>query len=66
MSRTTRYCASWYYWGAHAGRDQKPWFKPDKRFKKLKRRRERAQVRNAMAAGKDIPVFPKTDVWEYT
>ena len=50
----------------HRARDRKPWDKPAKFFKQMKRRIERAQVRAAMRVGRDIPVFRKTDQWEWT
>lgn len=65
------------YWIHHQGwnghyvvnrkaRDSKPWNKPNKGFKSMNRRIERAQVRNAMQAGRDIPVFRKTDQYDWT
>lgn len=61
------HCQGWN--GHHVvnrkARDNKPQHKPDKGFKSISRRRERAQVRSAMQAGRDIPVFRKTDQWDY-
>lgn len=47
-------------------RDKKPWDKPSGEFKRLNRRWERSKVRQAMESGKDIPVFHKTNQWEWT
>ena len=47
-------------------RDRKPWNKPSKEFKQMNRRKERAQVRNAMRTGREIPFFKKTDQWDWT
>lgn len=47
-------------------RDGKPWNKPDKQFKQMKRRIERAQVRDAMNKKNELPRFPKTDQWDWT
>ena len=48
-------------------RDRKPWGKPPKWFKKMYRRIERAQVNHAVRTGKEIiPIFKKTDRWNWT
>lgn len=47
-------------------RDVKPLDKPDKSFKQMKRRKERAKVKNALRNGKEIPFFKKTDQWDWT
>lgn len=47
-------------------RDVKPWDKPDKTFKQMKRREERAKVKNALRNDKEIPFFKKTDQWDWT
>jgi len=46
-------------------RDYKPGYKPTKEFKKMKRRNERAKVNNALRNDKEIPLFKKTDEWEW-
>jgi len=46
-------------------RDSKPYFKPKKSFKKIRRRIERAKVKQAMRERKDIPIFKKGDVWDW-
>ena len=47
-------------------RDGKAWDKPPKSFKQMKRRIERAQVRQALIDEKEIPLFKKTDQWDWT
>jgi len=47
-------------------RDKKAWDKPDKAFKQMKRREERAKVKNALRNDKEIPFFKKTDQWDWT
>jgi len=49
----------------HNGRDKKSWWKPDKSFKKMQKKKRRAEVRAAMAKNKEIPRFRKTDEWDY-
>lgn len=46
-------------------RDRKPWWKPNKEFKKLKRRQERARAKQAIREEKDPPRVRHTDVWEW-
>jgi len=48
------------------GRDKKRWDKPDKSFKSMRRRIERAKVRNAMAQDKDVPRIRKSDQYDWT
>ena len=47
-------------------RDRKPWDKPDKGFKRMWRRIERAVARQAMARHQPVPRFPKYDQWHWT
>lgn len=47
------------------GRDKKPWYKPGKIFKYCKKRARKARERNALRSGDVIPVFRKSDIWEY-
>jgi hypothetical protein len=47
-------------------RDGKAWDKPNKEFKQMKRRCERRLVNQAVYLGKDIPVFKKSDQWDWT
>ena len=48
------------------GRDRKPWDKPPKWFKQQKRRAERARAKQALRSGKDIPIVPKNDQWQWS
>lgn len=48
------------------GRDKKPWNKPPKWFKQMHRRIERARMRDALALGKPLPVFKRSDEWDWT
>ena len=48
------------------GRDKKAWDKPDKSFKSMKRRIERAQARSALAQDKDAPRIRKSDQYDWT
>ena len=54
------------YYVDRQARDKKPWNKPDRAFKRIYRQRERAQVKHALQNGQDVPVFPKTDQWNWT
>jgi len=47
-------------------RDKKAWDKPPKAFKQMKRRQERARVKDAMAKDRELPRFRKSDAWEWT
>ena len=47
-------------------RDSKPWDKQPKWFKRMNRKKERSQVNFAMRTGKDIPIFPKSDQWDWS
>lgn len=46
-------------------RDSKPWDKPPKVFKQIKRRKERARMNAALRQNLDLPVVHKTDRWEW-
>lgn len=47
--------------------DRKPWYKPCKFFKKMRRQAEKAKVKNAIRTGKEIiPFFKKSDQWNWT
>lgn len=55
------------------GRDRKPWFKPHRLFKRIKRQAEKAKVKQAVhRMSRDpegdvvIPDFPNTDVWDWS
>lgn len=47
-------------------RDSKPWYKPNKAFKKVRRRKERAEAKDAMRKDKPIPKVKKNDIWDWT
>jgi|LakMenEpi03Aug12_release.lakeMendotaPanAssembly.Ray.scaffolds.fasta_scaffold283438_3 hypothetical protein len=47
-------------------RDRKHWDKPPKWFKQQRRREERARVKVAMRSGREIPIFKKSDQWDWT
>lgn len=57
-----------HYFVNRRARDKKAWDKPNKAFKSMKRRIERAKVRSAMRAGKydDVPEFRRGDQWDWT
>ena len=66
-----QYNGIWYFSGHHniirKSRDKKPWHKPNKEFKQMNRRLERAEVNNAIRSGKEaLPMFKKSDVWNWT
>lgn len=47
-------------------RDRKQWNKPPKWFKQMNRRIERAREKQALREEKEIPLFKKTDQWNWT
>ena len=62
------YC---YDFSRKDGRDKKPWYKPCKSFKQIKRRVERARLKVSTHRMRHddntvIQDFPDTDVWEWT
>ena len=70
MSRTKRRVTPNPILDLETSKDKKKWFKPTKEFKKIRKAirkaKERAAVRNAVAEKTEvIPEFPKTDVWEW-
>jgi hypothetical protein len=56
----------WKHYIDRKSRDEKPWYKPCKEFKRMRRQGERAQVKDAMAKGKEIPFFRKGDIYDWT
>jgi predicted HTH transcriptional regulator len=46
-------------------KDTKPWFKPNKTYKQLHRRKEKAEVKHALRNGKDAPVHKKQDQYDW-
>ena len=60
------HCSSNHY-VVKKGRDKKPWYKPNKEFKQMNRRLERAQVKNAIRSRKEVlPIFKNSDQWNWT
>ena len=59
---------SWYGFEKYnlKNRDHKPWGKPIKWFKQMKRRKERAQIKNAIRNNKEVPLFKHSDQWDWT
>jgi len=56
-----------HYYLNKKGRDRKPWDKPTKEYKQIKRRIERANIKLAVYLGKEvIPFFKKSDQWDWT
>ncbi len=47
-------------------RDQKKFHKPPKYFKNMQKNKRKAQEKQALRQDKEIPKFPKTDVWDYS
>lgn len=45
--------------------DGKPWHKPTKDFKKLRRQIERSRAKQAVAQDKDPEVVKKNDIWDW-
>ena len=43
----------------------KPYYKPPKWFKVVKRKLERARMNRALREGKDIPVVKRSDIWDW-
>jgi len=59
---------AWFEKITTRNRDRKPWNKPSSLFKQMKRRIERAKVRDAMVNERytNIPLFKHTDQWDWT
>ena len=47
-------------------RDSKPWDKPAKFFKQMRRRQERARMKQAVRTKRDVPRVPRSDQWCWT
>ena len=60
MSRTIR--EDYYGWSS---RDKKKWYKPPGWWKRLRRRIRRHIIKQAMRAGRMLPRFKKSDIWEW-
>jgi hypothetical protein len=46
-------------------RDRKHWDNPPRWFKQQRRRKERARVKDAMRSGRELPIFKKSDRWDW-
>jgi len=46
-------------------RDKKRWYKPRKLFKKLKRKSEKAKIKEALKHEEEPPIFKKDDVYDW-
>ena len=69
MSRTERHHPEWYP-VEKQGRDKKPFYKPDKAFKKVRRQQERAKVKDALrhiftVEEPIMPTLRKNDEWDW-
>ena len=56
------------YWltdDEYTQRDIKNPFKPNKKFKSLRKRSRKAKERQALRENREIPVFKKTDTWDW-
>ena len=65
MSRTVRTLKPGWHDRAGESYDRKPWHKPGSDYKQITKRRRRAVEHSAMASGRLIPVFRKSDAWDY-
>lgn len=62
MSRTKRKD----YYNDSLVNDQKPFYKPNKRFKQTLKKSRKAKEKEALRLDKEIiPEFPKEDVWNW-
>jgi hypothetical protein len=48
------------------GRDDKPWDKPNKKFKQMYRQMERAKAKQAVSQDKEPEIVKKSDKWNWT
>ena len=65
MSRTVRKVLPQYGEKYDTTRDKKKKYKPPKWYKKMKNKRRKAKVKDAIIKGKEIPNFKHTDTWEW-
>jgi len=45
---------------------KKPWYKPDKAWKRIERGIERARLNHAVRMGHDLPIIKRHDIWDYS
>ena len=71
MSRTKRSgyhleCEPGYKeWKWDSTRDKKKPYKPDKAYKKMKKKIEKAKIKDADRKGRETPRLYKTNVWDW-
>ena len=68
MSRTKRkVCEEYKDSVFDTTRDKKKWYKPNKEFKKLRRRSERAKIKSKLNNGneEDIITYKRSDEWDW-
>jgi len=65
MSRTKRKADPVYGSTLDTTRDKKKWYKPTKTFKKLRKAKRRAKTKQAVRTNNEVPLFKKTDVWDW-
>lgn len=46
-------------------RDKKKWYKPDKKFKKLKNKKQRAKAKDTIIKNKELPRVYKDNDWDW-
>lgn len=67
MSRTKR--KGYYFlidWAdIDTSRDKKKWYKPDKKYKRMKSRVRKAKIKDALTKQKELPIQKKRDVWDW-
>jgi len=47
------------------GRDKKPFYKPDKKYKYMTKRIRRSKEKQALREGKEMPIFKHTDMYDW-
>lgn len=57
--------ANWFEDYSFKSNDKKPWFKPNSVYKKLERRKDKAEIKDALRKGKEIPIHKKRDIYDY-
>lgn len=65
MSRTRRNHSQGVFDEDREGRDLKPYNKPPKWFKKLRRRKERTKARQQLHEGFEPELVPHADQWDW-
>ena len=69
MSRTFRKLEGWNNDSTYTkyGRDKKPYYKPPKWFKRMRRQIERTKIRDSMKSEEydNLPRFKNSDQWDW-